>query len=156
MTDLIPFLRKVGRVGPAVLSMIDWYASGHATEQQLREHVDEARADTGDMITDAIAVYLACAMVGTFGAMPHHCSGTHGFTVKNRDGRRVDVDDVPAGPLARARMVTAVINSDALAARDVFVAYRNTHDHAAVSQFLAEFIISVYGEVTRRGMVIRR
>jgi hypothetical protein len=107
------------------------------------------------MITDAIAVYLACAMVGTFGATPHHCSGMHGFTV-TRDGRPVDVDDVPAGPLARARMVTAVINSDALAARDVFVAYRTTHDDAAVSQFLAEFIISVYGEATRRGMAIRQ
>jgi hypothetical protein len=153
MSDPTPFLRSVYQIGPAVLAMIRWHASGDTTEEQLVEHIDHARRATGDMITDAIAVYLACAMLGALEIVPTPGSGPHGFTVTTDDGRPVDVDDIPAGVLARARMVTAACNGDALAARDVFVAYRNTHDD--VSQFLADFVIGVAGEAHRHGLVIR-
>jgi hypothetical protein len=157
MNEAVAFLRKLYKFGPAVvLPMIEHHAGGCWSDQQLFDHIAQARHDGGDPIDDQMAVYLACTMVGMLGIELHRCPRRHSFAVSTPEGHPLEVDDVPAGTLARARMVTAVVNGDGLAARDVFIAYCNTHDDAAITQFLTDFAISISGEAKQRGLVVRR
>jgi hypothetical protein len=157
MTDheQVHFLRTLRRMKGAVIPLLEWYTTNHPSVEELREHIDTSRKLTGDAVTDYVAVYLAVAMVGTIGLRPTR-HAVHGFMVQTGDGQPVDVDDGPAAAaIGRARMVVAIANSDALAARDVFNAYRRCHNHDAVTEFIADFIAEVSREAAARGMGIR-
>jgi hypothetical protein len=123
----------------------------HMTREQMIEHIDNARATTGDSMTDLIAVNVCCALVGALGIVPR-TDMVHGFTVQTaEDGTPVEADQAPAGLTARSRIVVALANTDPGAARDVWTAFRTTHPDQ-VTGFIADTIDTVHEVATRRGM----
>lgn len=157
MTDdeqQLAFLRALRRMDRAVMPLLDWCMNGGATDDELRAHIAGCRRDTGDMVTDLVAVYCAVVMVGAIGVRPTRRS-MHGFTVHTVDGQQVDAEAVPPGSLTRMRMIVAIANSEPLAARDLFVVYRRTHTDEQVTDFIADFVTEVSHEATCRGMTVK-
>lgn len=156
MTDneQLTFLAELRRMDRAVMPLLSWRMDGGATDEELRAHIAGCRRDTGDMVTDLIAVYCAVVMVGAIGVRPTRRS-MHGFTVHTVDGQQVDTDTVPAGSLTRMRMIIAIANSEPLAARDLFVVYQRTHTDEQVTEFIADFLTEISREATVRGMTVK-
>jgi hypothetical protein len=121
------------------------------TREQMIEHIENARATTGDSMTDLIAVNVCVALVAALGLTPR-TDLVHGFAVQTaEDGNPVEVDKAPAGLTARSRIVVALANSDPGAARDVWTSFRTTHPDQ-VTDFIADTIDTVYEVATRRGI----
>lgn len=123
------------------------------TREQLIEHIEFARAATGDSMTDLIAINVCCSLLAALGLVPR-TDLVHSFAVQTaEDHIPVDPDTAPAGLTARSRIVVAMANTDADAARDAWTVFRTAHPDE-VTAFIADTIDTVYEVAERRGMRI--
>lgn len=95
--------------------------------------IDRCR-EKGPDIVELIAVRLAISIVRRLGIRPRP-GALYTFSISDEHDLDLTDDQMDPGLQARARMVTAIANADALAARDVFLAYARANPED-VSMFL--------------------